>query len=209
MSGEENQPQSQACLVDIGANVVVQPGTSVNAQSNLHDYDKGPRQNKSKSKKRKRAKFDYVSSSSSDNEDSDLDLCSSDDDSGSENDKADSAYSHFDPEEKLRDEHLPDNLDSFAKKYFSKYLDPEAMDKVPKDFPVPNSKAFVVPKLDETWRESLEEDRFSGVMLKTDSHLERIHSFLVKTMGPLSHIWTALDPSAKTEPKCGNRSSYS
>ena len=51
------------------------------------------------------------------------------------------------------------------KKYFTTYLNSDAMAQVKEDCPTPSSSAFNIPKLDEEWKEFMDEEKKNFPML--------------------------------------------
>ena len=152
---------------------------------------KGGKSKKVKSKRRK-----YVSSS--DDSSSDGEVSSSDSDSSDSSDEwvsesEDEDAEYFDPIEAQQDNKLPKNLDKFAKKYFIEYLKPDHMKKVREGCEIPDSKAFVVPKLENDWREAMGDDKASKAIMGNDRNMVNIQNTLMGAMGPISEIWVTLD----------------
>ena len=90
-------------------------------------------------------------------------------------------YEMFNPYGESKAFALDDNLASFLKEYFSKYLDDETMAKVLENCPVPDHDNLSVPKLDEYWLEIFSPDKRNIPLIKSDKSLVRVrmypHSF--------------------------------
>ena len=54
------------------------------------------------------------------------------------------------------------------------------------DCPLPKGEAFIVPKLDDDWKEYIDEDKKNIPLLKQDSAMERIKAMRMTAMGPTS-----------------------
>ena len=151
---------------------------------------------KSKPKLKKRKPIVYSSSEEDDTESSSSNSSNSDSEWSTDSSEGHD-YDHFEPIDRKTPLKLPTNLDKFAKRYFSSYLNPEAMTKVKEDCPLPKCSAFVIHKLDDDWREMMDEDKRNFPLLKQDRAMERIQSMLMTAMGPISKIWVALDQIQK------------
>ena len=71
------------------------------------------------------------------------------------------------------------------------------MTKVKEHCPTLSGAAFYIPKLDEDWKEVMDEDKKNFPMLKQDRAMERVQSCLMTAMGPFSKIWAQLDRCQK------------
>ena len=67
------------------------------------------------------------------------------------------------------------------------------MKKFKEKSPVPKSKAFVIPKLDDDGLEFFGDDKQNVALVKQDRAFENIQATLMTAMGPLSQIWMILD----------------
>ena len=146
---KENSTTVECVTVDICTTPAIQePSVEVPGHSGL-----GTKKRKSKGKSKLPKKRKAIPKLSSDEEYSTSSSSeSSSESSDSEGDSVDSdqsVYGHFDPVDKKIIHKIPRNLDKFVKKYFTTYLNPDAMAKVKEDWPTPSSSAFNIPKLDE------------------------------------------------------------
>ena len=67
------------------------------------------------------------------------------------------------------------------------------MKKVKDECPLPESKAFMVPKLEEDWQEALGDENKSKALMIQDRATENIQNTMMTAMGPLSKLWIKLD----------------
>ena len=177
--------------------------TARDSQSASENKEKGKKRKKKVSKQRRRVQILSSDSSESDrysSDSSDSSSSSSDSETESKTKKAKkSPYEMFNPYGESKAFALDDNLASFLKEYFSKYLDDETMAKVLENCPVPDHDNLSVPKLDEYWLEIFSPDKRNIPLIKSDKSLVRVQNALMRTMGPLGQMWTKVDKVMKRE----------